>query len=628
MNTLCSNINETFLAGNDMNDQKNQISEICQLVDFTVPFNVWAIGFKKEVKFRPWNETVPELDYSFIFKDRVGHDDAICKVENCVRRDIRMISDKHACDMAYPTALESSWDPPYCMPFNWSDEVGKSTCVIFSFTRDSSVTISNDDIIKHRKSHYACLRECCDYIQDIEYYKNIKMVSGRFFHKMGHSDETLLHSIASAGEDMFPFQLLLATLDDLPEITERIILAIRHALSLGCSGYHLRLYLQSIKNKNLTIFQKIDIFVTGHIFKKSKLLAEPFLISAEDLLFYLERYPISLTDSEDYIFSPVNNFFRSMFKELKTKLNQPGIGRSRTDVEICPIKRVETNMDQFNDTAQQICDTGKIDTKLFTRKQDTYIINWIMSEKEKNNSGARLKWKILVDKIKKDQSQPMSPIKYNSDILRHRIVSIQETVQKILQKKIPIMELTISHLNSYYDYKSSNVSPAFGDGSNHLKRKKNPSPCADDLTLPGGGSSDDDFEIPDSGKRQKALGGGRGSGDDGGRARAVPTTTSGGVRSSAPPTPARGRGRGGGSGGRGGSRGRGRGDDDGGRGGSRGGGGGGSGGGRGGSRGRGGGGSGRGGGGSGRGGGRDGDDDGGRGSGGRGGGSDISGRNE
>jgi hypothetical protein len=71
--------------------------------------------------------------------------------------------------------------------------------------------------------------------------------------------------------------------------------------SRGLSPFCIRWALQSIQNKNLTIFEKIDIFVTGHIFKKSKLLAEPFLISPEDLLFYLERYPISLTDSKDYI---------------------------------------------------------------------------------------------------------------------------------------------------------------------------------------------------------------------------------------------------------------------------------------------------------------------------------------
>jgi hypothetical protein len=160
-------------------------------------------------------------------------------------------------------------------------------------------------------------------------YQDLTCISGRYFHKLGHSDETLIYSsraAASSAEDMFPFDLLVSTLDDISKRVKRIVPALRHVLSLGCAGHHMRIFFQNLKNKQKRIFEIIDVYVTDFDFDKNHLIDEPFIISAMDLLYYLERFPISLTENYDYEnVHPVNKLFKSMLKELRTKNYLRGI---------------------------------------------------------------------------------------------------------------------------------------------------------------------------------------------------------------------------------------------------------------------------------------------------------------
>jgi hypothetical protein len=450
---------------------KKELCKICSVVKFTTPYDVWEHGIRN-ANFIKWVENEPSLLDSFVFKDRRGAEGTVCPKRDCRRWDMRLVAGvMHKCGSAHVTSNESHWPEPYSRPFNWNDSKirGKNLCVIYTFTRDSNIQQKAEDTIRHHASHENCYKECKNYLRNLddECYRNLKIISGRFFHKLGPSDETLVYSsrtFASSGVDMFPFDLLVSTLDDISKRVKRIVLALRHILSLGCAGHHLRNFFQNLKNKKKDLFEIIDVYVTGFDFDKNHLIDEPFIISAQDLLYYLSRYPISITENYDYEnVHPVNKLFKSMLKELRTKNYPRGIGRSKTD-PVEPFFRLQTDMERYlREREGQKKPKTAIHSKQYHKNfqknlqpqnpvswdinTDIYIVNWLQTQKDANI----LQWDHFIYHTAQSKESPLQNMRMTSTQISDRLSYIRKRLMIKLERNIVRnRDLTPSDIHDFH----------------------------------------------------------------------------------------------------------------------------------------------------------------------------------
>jgi hypothetical protein len=171
-------------------------------------------------------------------------------------------------------------------PLDYSEFQGNSELKITGIvtaTRDSSSTTSAD---KQENAQPVVYKECRQAIWDIHANATVRWV--RKFHKIGNSEDSILYSIDSE-ENMFSFDQIVKTLVDLSEsVTEdhidEVLIAIRHSLSLTCSGFHLRDFLNHL---HLTLpswfVPKLRLFVTGFFYSGNNLVVDPHILEVERL---------------------------------------------------------------------------------------------------------------------------------------------------------------------------------------------------------------------------------------------------------------------------------------------------------------------------------------------------------
>lgn len=248
----------------------------------------------------------------------------------------------HHCDRHYPVAADtnvsySEEKTRFTRPFNFKLDCSsnrKPLVLIYSFTRSSGAT-KPGDVERHILAHRMCYNEAKYYI--MEKYENLSFRSVRRFHKCAPSHTTMKHCIASVNP-FYPFSLLKDTLGDLPPFDEIefIVFGVRHPISFGCSGYYLREYLEDIKKTYPGLWEKLIIFCSGFRGEDHEVDYEPILLSGEELVKSLQRYPVGYFEANDSIIKdPISCFLNSMFREFLIKGRGYHIGRSAGPIDMC-----------------------------------------------------------------------------------------------------------------------------------------------------------------------------------------------------------------------------------------------------------------------------------------------------
>jgi hypothetical protein len=124
----------------------------------------------------------------------------------------------------------------------------------------------------------------------------------------------------------------------------KIILAARHPLSLGCSAGYLRQYLKSIRKHENVLFDKVYIFFTGTLLQTTDVREDPILVKASYLMRYLKRYPTYFIS--DRYQDPISRYCRAIAPEYQAKKEPYSTGRNtrkKGSTVIPAHERVRTN---------------------------------------------------------------------------------------------------------------------------------------------------------------------------------------------------------------------------------------------------------------------------------------------